>query len=164
MARHRGARRALRGHRRAAVIAVVLAIAITLLPGLAQAQDITHPNGLVLPQPHGASARQTTDGFTIADADAARRRAVSALAVRLLPAAPAGKDDAVARVINGRTVHYRVVQAGGGSGGEEHDLTAWFAARGGIIVVAATRQAEWPARPDFGPAWRFIADLIARNP
>ena len=142
-----------------------LAILLALLPAIAAAQVLELPNGLALSLPPGAAVLQIVDGFSITDPASLGRRNAESLTARLLPGAAPDAAGAATRTVSGRVVRYRVATAAAvGSGGAEHRLTAWFAARGGHVLVDAGTQAEWPARPDFARAWRLIADLVARNP
>ena len=163
VARRRGARGRMR-ERGQMMSARILAILLALLPAMAAAQVLQLPNGLALTLPPHA-ALQIADGFTITDPASFGRRSADSVSVRLLSGAGPDQAGAETRTVSGRVVRYRVASAAAvGSGGAEHRLTAWFAARGGHVLVDAGTQAEWPARPDFARAWALIADLVARNP
>jgi hypothetical protein len=146
------------------MIARVLAMLVVLLPAMAATQVLQLPNGLTLAQPLGTAMLQVADGWSITDPALLGRRVVDSLTVRLLPGAGPDAGGSETRTVAGCAVRYRVESSSGGSGGAEYRLTAWFAARGGHVLVAAATQAEYPARPDFARTWQVVADAVARNP
>jgi hypothetical protein len=128
------------------------------LPG--PSNTYTHPTiGLTLTVPRAWGkvpiiVKEQPDGFEV------RRehtRTVGPVTVKLVPGVPSPLGYwPDTRTVGGAEVHYIIVDLkGGGSGGEQYQLTAWRRARNGHLLYDQFEQSEM-GEPDFELAWSVI--------
>lgn len=93
--------------------------------------------------------------LTLRPADWRGRRTVEEIRLEVLDSEPEGDFPDERKLENG-VARYRVDTAPGGSGGEEHTLTARLTLAGRHIVMQHMAQAEAPSQPNHDLAWRTL--------
>ncbi len=124
-----------------------------------KSMQLNHSNGLVLTLPDDRfQVLESEMGFRIGPPDAESIRNPFEIEVILQPGEhpPAGEWPN-ARNVGTVVARYRIEVAAGGSGGDEHTLTAWIPCQSGHIVLRQAQQSEPPQKPDFSPAWAVLA-------
>jgi hypothetical protein len=124
-----------------------------------KSMQFKHSNGLVLTLPDGDfQVLESETGFRLSPPNAESMRNPFEIEVFLHPGEPS-PDGEWPNTRNVGTVdaRYRIEVAAGGSGGDEHTLTAWIPCQSGHIVLRQAQQSEPPQKPDFNPAWVVLA-------
>lgn len=121
-------------------------------------RDVTHSNGLTLKIPATYAVRETPDGFVVEPADNANAQTRYPTEVEV--ARRQASDftvpaDAKEKSVADRTINYIVEEGEGGSGGSEHELTAWENVPDGFVVYQQRQQAEH-STPEFEMCWTVI--------
>jgi hypothetical protein len=121
-------------------------------------ETLVHHNGLVLRRPAGFGATMNNKGFYLTEKG--DLRSTRNIAVSLVDANPLG-DEAQKRMINGKSIRYRVSEIGAGSGGVERELVAVKQDQELFVVVTAIEQTEY-SEP-FIAAWSVIEHIQLRR-
>ncbi len=129
-----------------------------------KAMPFKHTNGLTLALPDGAfRVEESAAGFRIEPPDAASMRNPLAIEIVLRVGEPPGPWPE-AKHLGHVVARYRTEVAAGGSGGDEHALTAWIPCPTGYVVVHQIQQLEPPEEPDFSPAWTVLGAAHCERP
>lgn len=128
------------------------------------AMPFKHANGLMLALPDGAfRVEESEAGFRIEPPDAASMRNPLEIEVVLRAGEPPGAWPE-AKPLGNVVARYRTEVAAGGSGGDEHALTAWIPCSTGFVVVHQIQRLEPPEEPDFSPAWTVLGAARCEKP
>lgn len=129
-----------------------------------KAMQFKHANGLTLALPDGAfQVEESEAGFRIEPPDAASMRNPLEIEIVLRIDEPPGAWPETKHLGN-VVARYRTEVAAGGSGGDEHTLTAWISCSTGYVVVHQFQQLEPPKEPDFSPAWTVLGAAHCEKP
>lgn len=130
-----------------------------------KSMQFKHANGLMLTLPDGTFRVQESEtGFHIEPPDAASIRNPFEIAIVLRAGESPSGEWPETRHLGKVAARYRTEVVAGGSGGDEHALTAWIPCPAGYVVVRQTQQLEPPEKPDFGPAWTVLGAVRCENP
>jgi Tse3 toxin immunity protein Tsi3 len=119
--------------------------------------SIVHSNGLTLSLNQKLEVERTSEGFRIRPLNFRKMRSPFELTIELSKTRPDGEWPST-RPTNGETIHYRIDQQSGGSGGTAGFLSAWKPCTKGYVLVRQRAQAEELNLPDYSVAWQVIAD------
>ncbi len=116
-------------------------------------KETVHPNGLTLRLPEKLEIKQIPNGFLIEPPSV---RGLSYASVNLLSQqqSPAG-DWSRQRQIGSRTIHYRIEETEGSTGGKEYKLQAWELYPKGIVIYQQSEQSK-SAAPEHDFAWYIV--------
>lgn len=115
----------------------------------------THRNGLVINIADTLKVEQTEGGFHIYPPNGLDRRSPVEATAELHAGEPAPPGEwPEEKRVGERTVHYRIDESDGGSGGREYDMQAWEPYPGGYILYRERIQSE--GKPDFELLWGLV--------
>ncbi len=136
----------------------------SMVKAMVKAMPFKHANGLTLALSDGAfRVEESAAGLRIEPPDAASMRNPLAIEIVLRVGEPPGPWPE-AKPLGHVVARYRTEVAAGGSGGDEHALTAWIPCPTGYVVVHQIQQLEPPEKPDFSPAWTVLDAAHCENP
>jgi hypothetical protein len=119
--------------------------------------QLKHTNGLTLALPDAAfRVRENSNGYLIEPPDAASTRNPPSIEIALRAGEPPPGDWPATKELGKAAARYRTEIVPGGSGGDEHVLTAWIPCPTGYVVIRHSQQVEPPAKPDFSLAWVML--------
>jgi hypothetical protein len=121
-------------------------------------ETLVHRNGLVVARPAGFDATMNNKGFSFTEKG--DLRSTRNITVSLVDTNPLGAE-AQKRMINGKSIRYRISEIGAGSGGLEHELVAVKQDQEAVVIVTAIEQTEH-SEP-FIAAWSVIEHIQVRR-
>jgi Tse3 toxin immunity protein Tsi3 len=119
--------------------------------------SLSHSNGLNLSLKQKLDVERTSDGFRIRPLNFRKLRSPFELTIDLSRTPPEGEWPDM-RQAHGETIHYRIDQQSGGSGGTVGILSGWKACTNGYVLVRQRIQAEEPSLLDYSVAWQVLSD------
>lgn len=119
-------------------------------------RTLEHRSGLIIGIDDSFTAVETKNGYVLRPRDADVVRSPTEIEVTLEPGrTPAGSWPKT-KDVNGTTVHYRITEDPGGSGGAEYTLTGWQTCAEWHITLRQRVQAETEQEADFASGFEVL--------
>jgi hypothetical protein len=118
--------------------------------------ELAVPDSLDLGGMRKIGVEQTATGFRVFPANGGQVRYATEATVDLRGGNAEPGDWPASSSIDGRTIHYRIDHAEGGSGGAQFELQAWETCASGHLVYHQSDQSEALAKPRFDLVWNVI--------